>query len=101
MKRGAETLAGRRCGDNAALFVLNERFISVSRNVNVRAGISVARNPMPLARADERRARGGWGLLRLALGPHRARRRWCHYMHKRKIRDAADSSPRPRPPQFT
>jgi hypothetical protein len=39
-----------QCGNNVVLFVLNERFISVGRGVNVRGGISAERNPMPLGR---------------------------------------------------
>lgn len=71
------------------LFVLNERFISVGRGVNVRGGISAERNPIPLDR-ESRRLRAGPAPV---AGPSTARRQ-SHYSYKRKIRDAADSSPR-------
>lgn len=41
-----------QCGDNVVLFVLKEQFISVGRGVNVRTGISAARNLIPLGCRD-------------------------------------------------
>lgn len=98
------------------LFVLNERFISVGRGVNVRSGISAARNLMPLG--CERRRRSGNGCRRwrrsASVGSADSRRILlpggcgagvtttaspCQHplydndiiLYNRKIRDAADS----------